>query len=144
MLISADHAGQSATCVPASSLLDPVFKPGACPLGQERFELRTRALGCGCSTATLLSVIVTVLGTIVALLLFYAIVLSIRALNRTYGTGSAQGWEVEISDDGSRKGKPWARPSWTATFRKLFHRKSLASHSEREEITERSRLLPCS
>jgi hypothetical protein len=127
--------------VPATSLLDPVFKADVCPASQERFELRTKTLGCGCSTTTLLSVIVTVVSTLAALLILYAILVCTRALNQVYGTGTRRGWEIEVLDDGTMKGKPWARPSWTREIRSLFHRKDLTARSEQEERTERSRLL---
>jgi hypothetical protein len=127
--------------VPATSLLDPVFNADVCPASQERFELRTKTLGCGCSTTTLLSVIVTVVSTLVALLILYAILVCTRALNQVYGTGTQCGWEIEVLDDGTMKGKPWARPSWTTTLRSWFHRKDLTARSEQEERTERSRLL---
>ena len=128
--------------MPASSLIDPVFKTDICPSSQDRFELRTRTLGCGCSTTTLLSVIVTVVSTLVALLILYAILVCIRAFNQVYGTGARRGWEIEVLDDGTLKGKPWARPSWSTTFQSWFHRRDLTAHSEQEERTERSRLLP--
>jgi hypothetical protein len=125
--------------VPATSLLDPVFKADVCPASQERFELRTKTLGC--STTTLLSVIVTVVSILVALLILYAILVCTRALNQVYGSGTQRGWEIEVLDDGTMKGKPWARPSWTTTLRSWFHRKDLTARSEQEERTERSRLL---
>jgi hypothetical protein len=127
--------------VPATSLLDPVFKADVCPASQERFELRTKTLGCGCSTTTLLSVIVTVVSILVALLILYAILVCTRALNQVYGSGTQRGWEIEVLDDGTMKGKPWARQSWTTTLRSWFHRKDLTARSEQEERTERSRLL---
>lgn len=127
--------------MPATSLLDPVFKADICPSSQERFELRTKTLGCGCSTTTLLSVIVTVVSTLVALLILYAILVCTRALNQVYGTGARRGWEIEVFDDGTMKGQPWARPSWTRTFKSWFHHKDLTASSEQEERTERSRLL---
>jgi hypothetical protein len=127
--------------VPASSLIDPVFEADICPSSQDRFELRTRTLGCGCSTTTLLSVIVAVVSTLVALLILYAILLCTRALNQIYGTGARRGWEIEVLDDGSLKGKPWARPSWSTSFHSWFHRRDLTACSEQEERTERSRLL---
>ena len=61
----------SSTCVPVSSLLQPMSDAKTCPSRGERFELRTKALGCGCSTTTFLSIVVTVFATIAALLLIY-------------------------------------------------------------------------
>lgn len=127
--------------MPVTNLLDPVLKSNTCPLAQERFELRTKTLGCGCSTATFLSVTVTVLSTIVALLTMYAILVCVRSANRVYGTGSRRGWEIEVLDDGSMNGKPCPR---ARKLTSLFHRKDLSTRSEQEETTERSRLLPSS
>ena len=127
--------------MPASSLIDPVFKADICSSSQDRFELRTRTLGCGCSTTTLLSVIVTVVSTLVALLILYAILVCTRTLSQIYGTGARRGWEIEVLHDGTLKGKPWARPSWSTTFQSRLHRRDLTARSEQEERTERSRLL---
>ncbi|KXT11140.1 hypothetical protein AC579_4939 [Pseudocercospora musae] len=91
----------SFSCVPANSLLDPVSQHGICPLASARFELRTKTLGCGCSTATLLSVIVTVFATIAALLLLYAIGLALKNLNPYLGSGQTAGWQIEVKHDGT-------------------------------------------
>lgn len=125
--------------MPATSLLDPVFKANSCPLAQERFELRTKTLGCGCSTATFLSLIVTVVSTFLALLIIYAIVKCIRSVNQVYGTGALRGWEIEIRDDGSMNERLWAR-----SVKSWFRHENLSARSEQEETTERSRLLPSS
>ncbi|KAJ6143277.1 hypothetical protein N7471_002730 [Penicillium samsonianum] len=58
----------SSTCVPNPSLV-PIFAPfgseNICPLGsKERWELRATPFGCHASTLTVLSVIVSVLGTL--------------------------------------------------------------------------------
>lgn len=127
--------------MPASTLLDPVFKPSLCPLAEDRFELRTKTLGCGCSTTTLLSIIISVVATLFAILILYSIFLCARFVNRVYGTGSRCGWELGIADDGGRRGKLWARPTWTLTFGTLFQRKDLTHCSEQDQTTERSRLL---
>ena len=133
----------SSTCVPASSLLEPVSKGNICPLKDERYELRTRALGCGCSTTTILSIIVTVFATIAALFLLYGIGLLIRRLGRTFVTGTWRGLEIEIMDDGTREENEWRRNSqWTKKLASLFRRKRVHSdQSEQDQITERSRLL---
>jgi len=122
--------------VPATSLLDPVFKANSCPLAQERFELRTKTLGCGCSTATFLTLIITVVSTILALLVIYAIVKCVRSVNQVYGIGARRGWEIEIRDDGSVSERLWAR-----SVKSWFRREDLSTRSEQQEVTERSRLL---
>jgi len=127
--------------VPATSLLDPVLKASACPLAQERFELRTKTLGCGCSTATFLTLIVTVVSTILALLIMYAIVKCLRSVDRIYGTGARRGWEIEIHDDGSMSKRLWVRRSVKSWFR----HEDLSVRSEQQEVTtERSRLITSS
>lgn len=125
--------------MPATSLLDPVFKANSCPLAQERFELRTKTLGCGCSTATFLSLIVAVVSTFLALLIMYAIVKCVRSVDQVYGTGAHRGWEIEIRDDGSMSERLWARRSVKSWFRE-----DPSARSEQQEVTERSRLLPSS
>ncbi|KXT02264.1 hypothetical protein AC578_5064 [Pseudocercospora eumusae] len=132
----------SFSCVPANSLLDPVSNHGICPLDSERFELRTKALGCGCSTTTLLSVIVTVFATIAALLLLYGIGLALKNLNPYLGSGQTAGWQIEVKDDGTRVAHDWYR----GRFRQWIHsfwkpKANLSKQSEQEAVTERSRLL---
>jgi len=127
--------------VPATSLLDPVFKKAnSVPLAQERFELRTKTRGCGCSTATFLSLIIAVVSTFLALLIMYAIVKCVRSVNQVYGTGARHGWEIEIHDDGSMSERLWAR----RTVKSWFRRGDLSVRSEQQEATEGSRLLPSS
>lgn len=125
--------------MPASSLLDPVTS-NVCPLKAERWELRTKALGCGCSTVTLLSVIVTVFATIAALVLLYVLAVLVGKLWKTYVSGAFRGTATEIADDGSREVREWKRGSWLpAHFRRRLD--ADASKSEQEQFTERSRLL---
>lgn len=133
----------SSNCVPVNSLLDPISNASTCPSREERFELRTKALGCGCSTITLLSIIVTVFATIAALILLYGIVVLIRRGNQVLGTGIWRGTGMEIKDDGSRVQREWRRSdSWTTKLISLFRRDRTGSdRSEQEQKTERSRLL---
>lgn len=131
----------SSTCVPANNLLDPISNDGICPLWSERWELRTRTLGCGYSTTTLLSILVTVLATIAALALLYGIGLAVSRVNPFLGTGNFTGTEMEIKDDGSRHERLWLRDTWRKYLYRAFARPDLKNHSEQEEITERSRLL---
>jgi len=130
----------SSTCVPAGSLLGPISSANACPLQDERFELRTRAFGCGCSTTTLLSIIVTVFATIAACLLLFGIGLAIKHFNRAFGIGSWNGWEIEIKDDGIRHGRQWRKSNGFTVFRRYLTPK-VARESEQDQATERSRLL---
>ncbi|KAK4501752.1 hypothetical protein PRZ48_007561 [Zasmidium cellare] len=131
----------SSTCVPVSSLVDPVSNGAICPLSSERFELRTKALGCGCSTTTLLSVIVTVFATIAALALLFGIGWFIKRVNPVLGSGTYKGTEIEVKDDGTRDIRQWERDNWRKWLYRIFARPDLKHHSEQEEVTERSRLL---
>jgi len=65
---------ESSTCVPNTSkiqILAPIGNPDICPLWSERWELRTRPLGCHISTITFLTCIVSVLSTFVVILLIW-------------------------------------------------------------------------
>ncbi|KXL44767.1 hypothetical protein M433DRAFT_269295 [Acidomyces richmondensis BFW] len=130
----------SSTCVPARSILSPITSGSTCPLQDERFELRTRAFGCACSTTTLLSIIVTVLATVAACLLLFGIALAIKRLNQVFGAGSWHGWEIEVKDDGTRHGRPWRRSNGFMSFWRYSILK-VTPASEQERVTERSRLL---
>ena len=133
----------SSTCIPVSSLLEPISKANTCPLSNERFELRTKALGCGCSTTTLLSIIVAVFATVAAVLVLYRIGLVLWRLNETFGTDSWRGTVLEIKDGEIREDYDWRRKGgWTtriATF--LRPERVHSDRSEQEQVTERSRLI---
>ncbi|KAF8429721.1 hypothetical protein EV426DRAFT_132799 [Tirmania nivea] len=65
----------SNTCLPASSMFSPIYNPSICPLANERWELRTRTLGCNMSTRNILCIITTVIATLLVvglLALIYA------------------------------------------------------------------------
>ncbi len=117
-------------------------KKNICPLREERFEIRTGTLGCGCSATTLLSVIVTVFATIVALLILYGIGIGLTRINNTIGSGTWRGVEVERKDDGSRVERQWRRGNWTKSIRSAIGGpKPDPYKSEQEQVTERTRLL---
>lgn len=128
-------------CVPATNLLDPIRNEDICPLWNDRFELRTRTLGCGCSTTTLLSIVVTIFATIAALMVLSILLGGIRRLNRTFGSGTWQGVEIEVKDGGQRIERDWWRNSWLSRLRWSLSGGSLSNRSEQEQVTERSRLL---
>ncbi|KAH9822115.1 domain found in Plexins, Semaphorins and Integrins [Teratosphaeria destructans] len=88
----------------------------------------------------MLSVVVTVLATVVAALLLWGLVMGVRELNRIFGTGTWNGWELEIKEDGTRVGRQWRRSNrFTSFFR--GNAMKLTKESEQERVTERSRLL---
>ena len=130
----------SSTCVPTSNLLKPISDADVCPLREERWELRTKALGCGCSTTTLLSILVTIFATIAGLVLFYGLALALVQLNKIFGPGSFGGTEIEVEDDGTRKERQWRRSNAVTSFVRSTALKA-TKESEQEQVTERSRLL---
>jgi len=103
---------QSSICVPASTLFDPIGNSEICPLGLERWELRTKALGCGCSTTTLLAILITIVCTIVGLFVLYGVWIVLKWVNRIWGPGSYGGWYLEIDDNGSKTEGVWIRRRW--------------------------------
>jgi hypothetical protein len=71
----------SSTCVPNTllpepwAILSPLKSESICPLAwRERWELRGKLFGCRCSTFTVMSVVVAVLGTLVGLGLIWSMV----------------------------------------------------------------------
>ncbi|KAJ5628112.1 hypothetical protein N7490_010340 [Penicillium lividum] len=81
----------SSTCVPNAGrvpILAPIGSDQICPLGsKERWEMRSRPLGCNVSTLTFLSVIVSVSGTValfaIALLIIWLVRRARRRLKQT-------------------------------------------------------------
>jgi len=104
---------QSSTCVPIptghASLLAPIRNSRICPLFDERFELRTATFGCGCSTLTLLTSIITVLCTVAGFLLLWGL-FSVISKSITWTRGTRGGWMIRLEDDGPRRrGQIWVR-----------------------------------
>lgn len=62
--------------------LAPAFDEDVCPHWAERWELRTRPLGCQVSTITSLTSLVSVASTLLLVLLIVVLVRSIRWLRR--------------------------------------------------------------
>jgi len=102
----------SSTCIPANSLFDPVSNADICPHWAERWELRTRPLGCYCSTITLLTALITIACTVVALFVLYGVWKVSGWVNTTWGTGCHRGWRLNIDEDGRRRGGSWYRSNW--------------------------------
>ncbi len=120
----------SSTCVPTTNLLKPLTDAQICPLKAERYELRTKALGCGCSTTTLLSIVVTVFATIAALVLLGLIGYVLLSINQMFGTGSWNGVEIEVKDDGTRDERQWRRSNAVTSF---VRRTALKATKESEQ-----------
>ncbi|KAI5837794.1 hypothetical protein DFP73DRAFT_281530 [Morchella snyderi] len=65
----------SQACVPAfSGLFTPLGDPKVCPMPSERFELRTKPLGCSVSTITALTTVISVFSTLLLVGIIFAIV----------------------------------------------------------------------
>ena len=76
----------SSTCVANPTrwqLIAPIFHPKICPLKEERWELRAKGLGCGVSTVTLMSVIIAIIGVILAALAIWVLLLLFRWIRRS-------------------------------------------------------------
>jgi hypothetical protein len=114
---------QSSTCLPlpqdrlskAFPLLTPIRHKGICALESERFELRTRGLGCQVSTITFLTCIVTIFATIFGLLVIYGLANLIRWAYLAL-RGSSGGYV--LFGDGT--GETWVRSeSWGKWWRRV-------------------------
>ncbi|KAL7802401.1 hypothetical protein V8C44DRAFT_294443 [Trichoderma aethiopicum] len=74
------------SCVPNESaipMLAPAFHKTICPHPDERWEIRTRPLGCGVSSGMALAITVTVLATLTAVLIVAAAVLMVRRMRNS-------------------------------------------------------------
>jgi len=101
---------QSSGCVPVSTLLDPIRNERVCPHWSDRWELRTRTLGCGCSTLTILAILITIAATIAALSLLFGLYKILAWINSFWGTGAVGGYYIELTDDTNRSEGAWIRP----------------------------------
>lgn len=96
---------QTWSCVPNSHrtpFLAPFYDDKICPAKQERWELRTKPLGCDCSTATTVSVIVSVVGTLLVIAFaFLTMLVALRIKRRAAENG---GWMSTGGDSFWRSG----------------------------------------
>ncbi|KAI2602361.1 hypothetical protein GGR54DRAFT_526201 [Hypoxylon sp. NC1633] len=124
------------TCVPNSNrvpLLAPAWDENVCPHWAERWEIRTRPLGCQVSTITTLTSLVSIASTLVFVLLVTLAVFGIRWL-RSY-TKNHPGW-----------GRIW-RYNWIQSIldwqRRIGVKLGYKSHAcARESNGEQEPLLP--
>ncbi|WQF77643.1 hypothetical protein CDEST_02657 [Colletotrichum destructivum] len=73
--------GQTSACVPNAysiPLLAPAYNENICPHWAERWELRTKPLGCQVSTITSLTSIISIISTLLVVLLVALVVLGVR------------------------------------------------------------------
>lgn len=95
---------QSWSCVPNNytiPALAPAYDEDICPHWAERWEIRTRPLGCQVSTITSLTSIVSIASTLVFALLIALTVLSVRALRRYHKRQDSGWWKFWGWDWGS-------------------------------------------
>jgi hypothetical protein len=92
----------SQSCVPnvdhgtLFSILAPIRNESICPLGwQERWELRTKAFGCRCSTMTAISVVVAVLSTMFGIVLLWAIARAGKRIVRIWKKRGEDWWRLD-------------------------------------------------
>ncbi|RPA81144.1 hypothetical protein BJ508DRAFT_414988 [Ascobolus immersus RN42] len=114
-----------------SPLLSPISNPLVCPERSERWEVRSRGLGCNVSTRTFLSTSIGVFSTLFLVAMTMAIVWTMRSgvlqhLKRIGGEESGMPWN---SEDGEsvrwRRGLLlWSPP----------RRSSASSHGERRPL----------
>ncbi|KAJ5798881.1 uncharacterized protein N7503_006386 [Penicillium pulvis] len=84
--VSCSWCAISSTCVPNPGrfpILAPIGSDQICPLGsKERWELRARPLGCNASTLNVLSVIISISGTLALFAIVVLIVWLVKRLRR--------------------------------------------------------------
>ncbi|KAH6961499.1 hypothetical protein DER45DRAFT_201787 [Fusarium avenaceum] len=106
------------SCVPNTQkipLLAPAYDENVCPHWAERWELRTRPLGCQVSSITSLTAIVTIISTLVFVLITVLLAMAIRWLWRHH-----------------KKNPRWWRlqnHGWTGTWRRYGEREPLLPES---------------
>ncbi|KAJ5358875.1 uncharacterized protein N7496_011288 [Penicillium cataractarum] len=95
----------SSACVPNSArlpILAPIGSSHICPLGsEERWELRTLPFGCNASSLTVISVVISILGTLAAIMIgcgMFYLANSVRrrwkGSNRESLNDARQGWPL--------------------------------------------------
>jgi hypothetical protein len=97
MAISKSNSIQSSTCVPNTSrihILAPIGNPDICPHWSERWELRTKPLGCQVSTITFFTCIVSVLAAFVVIGLVALGVKVTRKIQVRWKTRKEGWWKV--------------------------------------------------
>ncbi|KAI1372729.1 hypothetical protein F4677DRAFT_246682 [Hypoxylon crocopeplum] len=123
------------TCVPNSNrvpFLAPARDGNVCPHWAERWEIRTRPLGCQVSTITTLTSLVSIASTLVFVLLVTLAVFGIKKV-RAYGKAHPGWWRIWRYN--------WRRwgLSWQEWFRARLGRKNHAG--DREANGEQEPLL---
>ncbi|WZH39609.1 PSI domain-containing protein [Fusarium acuminatum] len=106
------------SCVPNTQkipLLAPAYDENVCPHWAERWELRTRPLGCQVSSITSLTAIVTIISTFVFVLITVLLAMTIRWLWR-YHKKNPRWWRLQSH-------------RWASTWRRYGEREPLLPES---------------
>ncbi|KAK3394419.1 hypothetical protein B0H63DRAFT_45337 [Podospora didyma] len=93
------------SCVPNSyeiPLLAPAYDEHICPQWSERWEIRTKPLGCQVSTITSLTAVVSVTSTLVLVMLIWLCLWVVRRLRRLHRERPAW-WRVRGYQEGARR-----------------------------------------
>lgn len=88
---------KTSSCVPNThdiQILAPIWQPDICPDGSESWEIRTKSLGCHCSTITLLTCIISVLSTFVVIGFVAMGGKAARGLQDLWATRADEWWKV--------------------------------------------------
>ena len=98
----------SQTCVPNSHSYVPILAPirnaNICPLGwRERWEIRAKPFSCRCSTLTLMSVVISFLSTLTAILAIWVL--------QKVGTWAWRRWNKRQPGWWRVDGRKWMRKS---------------------------------
>ncbi|KAL7942239.1 hypothetical protein V8C42DRAFT_162248 [Trichoderma barbatum] len=105
------------SCVPNEytiPMLAPALGGNICPHPDERWEIRTRPLGCGVSSSMTLAVVVTILATLAAVLVVAAAVITV--------------WRIRKS---GQKVISWA---WVSRWKQSFQRRFGRADPERDPL----------
>ncbi|KAJ5658645.1 uncharacterized protein N7484_002294 [Penicillium longicatenatum] len=129
--VSCSWCAISSTCVPNPGripILAPIGSDQICPLGsKERWELRARPLGCNASTLTVLSVMISISGTLALFAISVLIIWLVKRVRRRM-----KQTEYERLDEDSQN-SPWL--GWL-DWASLFSLGGLFSQGETQTETQ--------
>ena len=85
----------------------------------ERWELRTKAFGCNCSTTTFLAVLISILSTMGALIFLWILWKLVRAIWLSIRAPRG-GWKIEVIEEVD--GEHWKQGIWVRKRPNIFAR----------------------
>jgi hypothetical protein len=119
---------------PSQHLLSPITDEHICPMPwQERWELRTKTLGCNCSTTTFLAALGTCVGTLLALILLWVLWKIVKLIWVMSRKGTV-GTELRVEEDGREVEGVWKRKrTWRGWWKSLGFKKGGAIRLDEDE-----------